>query len=414
MESFLPRTQAMPSLSPPKLEINCSPHFIHWLQKQFISLAFTTYQTNRLFFIGCNEQGRVAAHERLFDKPMGMYASSNSIYVSTRYQIWRFENLLKPGEIYQQSDRLYIPRTAYTTGDLNVHDVLLDDAEKLIFVNTDFSCLATISNDYSFVPLWQPPFISKLAAEDRCHLNGLALRDGKPRYVTACSTTDTAAGWRNHRVGGGVVIDVQTNDIIATGLSMPHSPRWYQGKLWLLNAGTGDFGYLDDGKFVPITFCPGFVRGLAFWQNFAIVGLSKLRSPTFSGLPLEERLTALGKTSQCGLMVIDINTGETIHWLQFDGVVEELFDVVVLPGVRQPQALGFQSESIERLVTFPGSGGIVTTKPTAKRPSLGSIAPVAGLPRQLWEDTCTDAMNRVSQPPKYQRVYHLTASSLAD
>lgn len=163
-------------------------------------------------------------------------ASNNSIYVSMRYQIWRFDNLLSPKQTYQHSvdaerlvarHRLYIPRTAYTTGDLNVHDVVLDDSENLVFVNTDFSCLATISNDYSFVPLWQPPFISKLAAEDRCHLNGLGLRDGKPTYVTACSTTDTAAGWRNHKVGGGVVIDVQTNDTIATGLSMLHSPRWY-------------------------------------------------------------------------------------------------------------------------------------------------------------------------------------------
>lgn len=401
-----------------QLNISCSPQLGSWLQSQGISLAFSTYQTNRLFFVGCNQEGKIAAHERLFDKPMGMYAANNSIYISTRYQIWRFENLLAPGEIYQQSDslsetrceRLYIPRTAYTTGDLNVHDLVLDDAENIVFVNTDFSCLATISKDYSFVPLWQPPFISKLVAEDRCHLNGLGLRDGKPQYVTACSTTDTAAGWRNHRVGGGVVIDVQTNNIIATGLSMPHSPRWYQGKLWLLNAGTGDFGYLDGEQLVPIAFCPGFVRGLAFWENFAFVGLSKLRSPTFSGLPLEERLVALGKTSQCGLMVIDINTGETVHWLQLDGVVEELFDVVVLPGVRQPQALGFQSEEIERLVTFPGSGGIVTTKPTVKRPSAGGLAPISGLPRQLWENT----QNSQLPTPKFQRVYHLTASNLAD
>lgn len=151
-----------------------------------------------------------------------------------------------------------------------------------------------------------------------------------------------------------------------------------------MNAGTGDFGFLDDGEFVPITFCPGFVRGLAFWKNFAFVGLSKLRSPTFSGLPLEERLTADGKTSQSGLMVIDINTGKTLHWLHFDGVVEELFDIVVLPGVRQPQALGFQSEEIERLVTFPGSGGIVTTKPTAKRPSLGGMAPARSTLNRLF------------------------------
>ncbi|MEH2157314.1 TIGR03032 family protein [Nostoc sp.] len=411
MESFLHRSNAMPSSSVPKLEITCSPHLVTWLQTQLLSLAFTTYQTNRLFFIGCNDQGRIAAHERLFDKPMGMYASNNSIYVSTCYQIWRFENLLKPQEIYQQSDCFYIPRTAYTTGDLNVHDVTLDDSENLIFVNTDFSCLATISNDYSFVPLWQPPFISKLAAEDRCHLNGLGMRDGKPAYVTACSTTDTAAGWRNHRVGGGVVIDVQTNDIIATGLSMPHSPRWYQGKLWLLNSGTGDLGYLDDGKFVPIAFCPGFLRGLAFWKNVALVGLSKLRSRSFSGLALEERLAAQGQEAQCGLMLIDLNTGETLHWLHIDGVVEELFDVVVLPGVVQPRAIGLQNEDIKRLVTFPGSNGIVITKPTAKRPSQGEAAPRAGLPRS--PSTAVQSQELDLANIKYQWVYNLNADNLA-
>ena len=310
-----------------------------------------------------------------------MYGINNSLLASTRYQIWRFDNCLAPEEIYQQSDRLYIPRSAYTTGDLNVHDVVLDKSEKLIFVNTDFSCLATISNDYSFVPLWQPPFISKLVAEDRCHLNGLAMRDGEPAYVTACSSTDTAAGWRNHRVKGGVVIDVQTNDIIATGLSMPHSPRWYGGKLWLLNAGTGELGYIEAGQFVPLTFCPGFGRGLAFWDKYAVVGLSKLRARPFSGLALETRLTQENKVAQCGLMVIDMSNGEIVHWLRFDGVVEELFDVVVLPGVRQPKALGLQGDEIERLVTFPGSSGIVTTKPTVKRPSMGVKAPVAGLPR---------------------------------
>lgn len=181
--------------------------------------------------------------------------------MSTRYELWQFENLLETGEKYGECDRLYIPRTAYTTGDLNVHDVVLENSQNLIFVNTDFSCLATLDPNYSFVPLWQPPFISKLVPEDRCHLNGLAMVEGKPKYVSACSSTDTATGWRNHRRDGGVVIDVEQNEIIATGLSMPHSPRWYQGKLWLLNSGTGELGYIDKGKFTPITFCPGFVRG---------------------------------------------------------------------------------------------------------------------------------------------------------
>jgi uncharacterized protein (TIGR03032 family) len=421
------------------VEILGSPDLCNWLQQEQISLAFTTYQTNRLFLVGSKPNGRLAINERLFDKPMGLYAKDDSLYMSTRYQIWRFDNLLEPGNTYNECDseatppeyRLYIPRTAYTTGDLNVHDVVAisgeSEREGIVFVNTDFSCLATLSPNYSFVPLWQPPFISKLAAEDRCHLNGLALVDGQPAYVTACSATDTAAGWRNERENGGVAIDIRTNDIIATGLSMPHSPRWYRGKLWLLNSGTGELGYIEEGKFTPITFCPGFVRGLAFWKNFALVGLSKLRSTSFTGLELERRLAAQNNTPQCGLVVIDLNSGNIVHWLHIGSIVEELFDVVVLPGVQQPRALGFQNDEIDRLITFPNSGGVVITKPTAHRPSIGTVPPVAGIPRSESKGVENNPQLPITNYPlpithyqlpitqiKYQRVYHLNISNSID
>lgn len=389
----------------PQLKITSSNHLAAWLLQEQISFAFTTYQTNRLFFVGVNADGRLAAHERLFDKPMGLYADGDRLYLSSRYQIWHFDNHLAPRELQGNCDRLYIPRTAHTTGDLNVHDVVVDDAQNIIFVNTDFSCLATLSPDYSFAPLWQPPFISKLVAEDRCHLNGLAMKEGKPAYVTACSSTDTAAGWRNCRTDGGVVIDVANNEIVASGLSMPHSPRFYGGKLWLLNSGTGELGYIEGKKFAPVAFCPGFMRGLAFWGDVVLVGLSKLRARTFSGLILEERLAKQGLVPQCGLMVIDLKSGSLLHWLHLEGVVEELFDVVVLPGVRQPQAIGLQNDEIQRLVTFPGSGGIVITKPTAQRPSLGQTAPIAGLPQAQQVQADLSSI-------KYQRVYHLTPSNL--
>ena len=371
------------SVPTPGFEIRVSGEFPHWLAAQNLSVAFTTYQTNRLFFISTQTHGRLKLHERLFDKPMGLYGDGERLYMSTRYQLWQFENLLGEGETYRTCDRLYTPRITYTTGDLNVHDLVLDNAGNVVFVNTDFSCLATLDPNYSFVPLWQPPFISKLVAEDRCHLNGLAMVEGQPKYVTACSATDTAAGWRHHRRDGGVVIDVENHEIIATGLSMPHSPRWYDGKLWLLNSGTGELGYIDidKGQFVPIAFCPGFVRGLAFWQNYAVVGLSKLRSGHFTGLALEERLSQQGNIAHCGVMVIDLNTGEICHWLHIGNTIEELFDIVILPGVRQPEALGLQGDDVQRLVRFPNSGGIITTKPTVMRPSIGQSPPVAGLPQ---------------------------------
>ncbi|NOS87752.1 MAG: TIGR03032 family protein [Methylococcaceae bacterium] len=371
-----------------------------WLNQQHISLAFSTYQTNRLFLVGCKADGHLAVNERLFDKPMGLYVRDNSLYMACRYQLWQLENRLAAGESHQGGDRLYVPSRSYTTGDVNVHDLVVTADQQLLFINTDFSCLATLSEGHSFAPLWQPPFISKLVAEDRCHLNGLAMYQGQPTYVTACSTTDTAAGWRKHRTDGGVVMHIPSNEVIATGLSMPHSPRWYRGKLWLLNSGTGELGYLDWQRFCPVSFCPGFVRGLAFWGDYAVVGLSKLRAKTFGGLVLETRLADLQQASQCGLAIIDLNTGALVHRLHIDGVVEELFDVVVLPQVRQPRALGFQNDDIDRLINFPQSGGLVSTKPTVSRPSLSQPVQKPGLPR--------NDKNAIH----YQRVYQLSPENL--
>jgi uncharacterized protein (TIGR03032 family) len=394
-----------------------SPGLHDWLAQQHISLAFTTYQTNRLFLVGCKEQGGLAVNERLFDKPMGLYADAGSLYMACRYQIWQLENRLAAGETRRDWDRLYVPSLAHTTGDLNVHDVVLDKDGRLVFVNTDFSCLAVLRPGFSFEPVWQPRFIGKLVAEDRCHLNGLAMVDGAAAYVTACSSTDTPAGWRDHRTNGGVVVHVPSNEIVASGLSMPHSPRWHQGKLWLLNSGTGELGFLDGARFEPAAFCPGFVRGLAFHGDYALVGLSKLRSKSFAGLGLETRLAELGHESQCGLMVVDLNTGKVVHGLQIDGVVEELFDVVVLPGVRRPGALGFQDDDIDRLVSFPGSNGMVVTKPTVKRPGVGRPVQKAGLPRPAqnprgMQAGGAEAPKPANAPVKYQQVFHLNPDNL--
>lgn len=347
--------------------IRASEGFWSWLDRHNLSLGFTTYQTNRLFLVGRKPNGRLSLHERLFDKPMGLYARGNDLYMACRYQLWHLRNILQAGEMHQGHDRLYVPKTAHITGDLNVHDLVVTPNGKYYFINTDFSCLATLNPNFSFEPVWQPPFISKLASEDRCHLNGLAMINDEPAFVTACSQSDSPAGWRDHRQQGGVVVHIPDNEIVASGLSMPHSPRWHQDKLWLLNSGTGELGYLDQGRFIAVAFCPGFVRGLALLEDFAVVGLSHLRSRPFSGLQLEYRLQELQQKTHCGLAVINIHTGELLHSLSIDSVVEELFDVVLLPGVKLPGALGFQDEDIQRLISMPGRNQLLVTKPLVKR-----------------------------------------------
>jgi uncharacterized protein (TIGR03032 family) len=347
----------------PQLEIAGSRNFTSWLREQRVSLAFSTYQTGKLFFIGVKPDGRLSVFERTFERCMGLAASADgqTLWMSSVYQLWRFENALPPGTIAPgQYDRLYVPQVGFTTGDVDAHDIGISrgrDGESglPIFVNTLFSCLASPSQTHSFQPVWRPGFISKLAAEDRCHLNGLAMRDGAPAFTTAVSTTDVHEGWREHRRDGGVVIDVASGEIVTRGLSMPHSPRVHDGRLYVLNSGAGEFGYVDtaSGKFEPICFCPGYPRGLSISGRFAIVGLSTCReSRTFSGLRLDDALAAKNIAPRCGLLVVDLQTGDIAHSLTIEGIVRELYDVAVLPGATMPSALGFKTEEIRRTITI--------------------------------------------------------------
>jgi len=334
-----------------------SPGFTAWLFEQECSLAFTTYQAGRLFFLGTRTDGSLWAHERFFEQSQGLWTDTQSVLLGTRHGLWHFRNVLPPKTAHTPtgSDRLYYPRLNYVTGYLDIHDIAVGQRGAPIFVNTVYSCLATVSTKASFRLLWKPDFISKLAPEDRCHLNGLAMQDGIPRFVTAISRSDVAEGWREKRADSGVVISVGDNAVIADGLSMPHSPRLYRDKLWLLNSGTGEFGHVDmnAGRFEPVCFCPGYARGLAFIGNYAVIGLSKPRpNHTFEGLPLDDLLGAKDAQARCGLIIVDLETGNTAHWMRFDDKVVELYDVAVLNGVRQPMAIGFKERDlIEGLIT---------------------------------------------------------------
>ena len=340
----------------PSLELVPSRQFPEWLAEQQASLAFTTYQAGKIFLIGTQTNGRLSVFERTLERCMGLAVSETGFYVSTLYQLWRFENALKPGQDANGYDRLYVPQLGYVTGDLDVHDIGIDADGRVVFVNTLFGCLARASERYSFEPFWRPPFLARLAAEDRCHLNGLAMRDGAPAYVTAVSESDIADGWREHRRDGGCVIDVASNEIVVRGLSMPHSPRWHDGRLWLHNSGTGEFGHVDleAGKFEPVCFCPGYLRGLSLVGDFAVMGLSKPReNKTFTGLALDDALAEHKAEARCGLYVVDLRSGDVAHWLRIDGIVEELYDVAILPGVSRPMAIGFKSDEVRRTITMP-------------------------------------------------------------
>jgi len=327
--------------------------FVALLAELGASLLVSTYQANKLL-VARAAGGGLSMLVRTFDRPMGLAVDGRRLALGTRDRIWTLRNApdIAPRVVPAgRHDACYVPRSCHVTGDIGVHD-LAWAGDELWAVNTRFSCLCTLHPDYSFVPRWRPPFITALAAEDRCHLNGLAVVDGRPRYATALGETDTAGGWRAGKPAGGCLIDVPTGEVIARGLSMPHSPRWHDGRLWVLESGTGRLVVVDSagGRRVAVAELPGFARGLAASGPYAFVGLSKIRrSSAMDGVPLAERREEL----ECGVAAVDLRSGRVVGSLRFETAVEEIFDVRLLVGPRFPEVIGFQQETLSHTFVVP-------------------------------------------------------------
>lgn len=340
-----------PPEEPIRPRISISRGFSDWLQSNQVSLAASTYQTGQLFLMGVRPDGQVNVDWSNFSHATALNWSDRGLWVGSHYQIWRLESLPRP--LVGDFDLTLAPRSARTVGRIEVHDFGIDKKGRLIFVNTLFSCLSTLHHKDNFRPVWKPPFISELVSEDRCHLNGLAMRDDTPAYVTAISRTDHRQGWREQREG--VIMEVPSGEIVSDQFRMPHSPRVYEGQLYALDSGRGRLVRVDTktGAAEEIVFCPGFLRGLAFHNGFAIIGSSKPRHKLFGGLPIQEELDKRKEGPWCGIFIVDLKKGAVVEWLRFDTMIVEMFDVITLPGIRCPGAMDIGSKSIQEVVTFP-------------------------------------------------------------
>ncbi|MEM9219504.1 MAG: TIGR03032 family protein [Cyanobacteria bacterium P01_F01_bin.150] len=363
-----PASAANPANSDLPLRSVHTNTFVQVLNQLGISLVVSTYQAGKLIVMRADGDA-VNTHFRQFQKPMGIAANRDRIALGTGATIWELHNIPNTAARLQPAgkhDACYIPRQIHVTGDIDIHEMAWGSSEQgneLWFLNTRFSCLCTLDKQYSFVPRWKPSFISAYDLRDRCHLNGLAMRDGKPRYVTALGETDDPGGWRSNKASGGILVDIETNEILLRGLSMPHSPRWYDGKLWVLESGKGSLAYLDNnsGTLVTVAQLPGFTRGIEFYGNLAFIGLSQIReSAVFSGLPLTQSLTE----RICGVWVVDIRSGETIAFLKFEDAVQEIFAVSVLPGIRFPEILDWSPELMGTSYVLPDEALANTVTPS--------------------------------------------------
>jgi uncharacterized protein (TIGR03032 family) len=327
--------------------------FVAALQQVGASLLVTTYQANKLLAARANGEG-LSTLVRTFDRPMGLAVGGNRIALGCRDQVWEFRNapdIAPQIEPRGAHDACYLPRSSRVTGDIFVHELAFA-GEELWIVNTRFSCLCTLDPAYSFVPRWRPPFVTSFSADDCCHLNGLAMVESQPKYVTALGETDSPRGWRANKAHGGCLIEVNSGEVIIRGLSMPHSPRWHNGRLWLLESGAGRLLTINPaaGASEAVAELPGFARGLAIHKQYVFVGLSKIRATsTMDGVPIAERRNEL----KCGVAIVDLVSGCVCAMLEFQTAVEEIFDVQLLAGVRFPELMGFQQATIQHTFVAP-------------------------------------------------------------
>lgn len=340
-----------------RIECAASAEFQGWISQAGGSLAVSTYQAGKVAMIGWDGR-QITLLMRQFDKPLGLAAGGGRIALATRHEVTLFTNARLLARDYLEDqpgryDALYLPRATFHTGDLHTHDVVFQGDEVLL-ANTRFSCLARLSSTHSFTPVWKPPFVTDLVPEDRCHLNGVALCEGRAKYVTALGATDTPGGWRENKAAGGVLIDVDSGEIVLGGLAMPHSPRWHNGRLWVLNSGTGELLAVDcpAGRAEVVCRLPGYLRGLCFVGPYAVMGLCKIREKhIFGGLPIQERQERL----LCGVAVVDLRSGVQIGMFEYTVGCEELYDVQFLPGIYRPTILNLDKPAVRQAITHPES-----------------------------------------------------------
>jgi uncharacterized protein (TIGR03032 family) len=320
-------------------------------------VTLSTFQAGKVIFLSAKNSDELTQLPRNFSKPMGIALSGNKMAIACIDEVLVLANSPELARHYPKKpatyDALFVPRASYFTGHLDVHDLEWGAAGQLFAVNTSFSCIVKIDDNFSFTPVWKPSFISQLASEDRCHLNGMALRGGQPKYATAFGKTDTPQGWREAVTTGGLLMDVPSGEVVAEGLPMPHSPRIFGDDLYVLLSATGELVRMEtnSGKYSTVAQLGGFVRGLCRCGDYVFVGLSKLRksSSTFAKLPFADKALTAGVT------VVHLPTGAIVAEVRYQASVDEIYDVRIIPNCQRPGILNTEKPEYKLGLSTPNA-----------------------------------------------------------
>lgn len=336
------------------------------LRRLGCSLVLSTYQAGKVVLLSPQGEGLVQL-ARNFRRPMGIAVENGRMAIATRDEVVVLADSPPLGRGYPRKpehyDAFFVPRASYYTGPLDLHDIAWIDGGRLIAVNTRFSCLCAVDDRFSFRPLWRPPFVSASTPEDRCHLNGLAVRDGRPAFAAALGATDEPEGWRADRLDGGVLVDIESGEVALRGLSMPHSPRLVGDELYLLQSATGELLLAEaaSARWEVVTRVPGFARGLAAAEDYLFVGHSRIRAKHALGeMPISR------SESCAGITMVHRASGRIAGQILYAASCEEIYDVQVLPRCSRPGILGVESDLHRRTVATPEGG--YWSQPARRRP----------------------------------------------
>lgn len=333
---------------------NYTPNVPELLIDLGCSLIVSTYQAGKVIMISALDQHQLVQLPRNFNKAMGIAVDGHKLAIATKDEVVVLAESQFLAEHYPPKpnvyDTIYAPRAVYYTGQIDLHDMHWAD-DKLYGVNTRFSCISRIDDSYSFRSVWRPKFITDSVPTDRCHLNGMAFDGDTLRYASAFGTTDTARGWSKGVLTDGIIMDIPSDEIIAGSLPMPHSPRIYDGQLYVLLSATGELAQVDvdKGTYTVVTRLDGFVRGMAKWGDYVFIGLSKLRknSSVFRDLPIAQ------KALTCGIEIVHLPTGSSVGHIRYQSGAEELYDIQVLHGKRRPGILNHYTDMYRRVLSTP-------------------------------------------------------------
>lgn len=344
------------------------PKILHKLKS---TLLYSTYQAGKVIMISSANGETLTKYAKNFKRPMGIAVSQDSkqLAIASKSEIGIFSSnpvlaASYPGQTEKYS-HLYIPQSKFNTGIVDTHEIVWSEDELLI-TNTLFSSISKMSHRYHFDLFWKPDFISELAPEDKCHLNGVALMNGKPRYATMFAKTDEAKGWRKLPYDSGMLMDIETGEVLLSDLALPHSPVVHEGMIYFLLSGTGDVMCYDIEKKESkrLTNFNTFVRGMEVVGDLIFLGLSKIRegSQFFSKLPIS------AKDSYCGIRVIDRLTGKELGGLTYTERIEEIFAVKIAKGVTSPAILTERDELYDKCISVPNSQNYWLEKETIEQP----------------------------------------------